>query len=357
MNKIITTLGVAAFSLFALQSSAIDIKPSNLNSNIYFDSYDDVTKTIKGVKFSVLTDGTNSNNHTGPCTIKLYFLVQGTEDPIFIKTFNVQDGLKELTATEWGPLDVDLSQLTNIPTGTYRLGIYVDADEQVAEDNENNNAILFDGSIDYTKGTVVAKKPDLVIGDVVYSYANKMLTVSSIKITNQGTADAAGSEVEVNVEGGGGSGGGSTTIDGIKAGETVDVDFGDIDLSIVPDGITMSLTVSADSKKTIDELDENNNSKLVTNDISQVPTGLFSQYLSSNQGLRISSQAVELEMPAAATLSIDILDNQGNVVNRLYQGALSQGAHRFEHQLNAKQLYICRVSTPEGMVSKKFVLQ
>jgi hypothetical protein len=151
MIKKLLTLGLIAGAFSSYAQSGANIYPSNLDANLYYDSYDDNTKTIKGVHFEVLTDGNNSNNSTPAFVVKIYLLVQGTQNPIFVKTIDFPNGQNELTATDW-VTDVDLSQLTGISDGPYRVGVFVDANDDVNEPDENDNAILFQGSINYTSG-------------------------------------------------------------------------------------------------------------------------------------------------------------------------------------------------------------
>lgn len=152
MIKKLLTLGLMAGAFSSFASSGANIYPSNLNSNMYFDNYNDNSKTIEGLHFMVLTDGNNSSNSTPAFVVKIYLLVQGTSTPIFVKTIDFPNGQHELSSTTWN-VDVDLSNVPNLSSGSYRVGIFVDGDEDVSEPDEDDNTILFQESINFTAGS------------------------------------------------------------------------------------------------------------------------------------------------------------------------------------------------------------
>ncbi|HET6989920.1 MAG TPA: T9SS type A sorting domain-containing protein, partial [Bacteroidia bacterium] len=49
--------------------------------------------------------------------------------------------------TNW---TIDINNTPGIPAGTYRLGVWVDSNNDVSESDENNNAGLLAGNINYT---------------------------------------------------------------------------------------------------------------------------------------------------------------------------------------------------------------
>jgi hypothetical protein len=124
--------------------------PSNLEENQYFESYDAATQTIKGIHFMVLSDGNNSLDRTPEFTVKLYLYQEGKE-PIFIKTYTLDNGIAHLSSREFKNQNVSLKGL-NVEPGIYRLGIYVNADKSFDE-NMSDNAMLFRDSINVKKSS------------------------------------------------------------------------------------------------------------------------------------------------------------------------------------------------------------
>ncbi|MDZ4757531.1 MAG: T9SS type A sorting domain-containing protein [Bacteroidota bacterium] len=120
----------------------------NLSTNLYFDSYDDNTKTVKNLNFTALCDGSNSAEITEAFTIKVY--IWDGSNPTFVKTYN-NDGLYHFGAKEYANQDIDLSGL-QLAAGTYRLGVFVDADNAIPNppDDPTDNAYLTQGNIVFT---------------------------------------------------------------------------------------------------------------------------------------------------------------------------------------------------------------
>lgn len=145
MKKLIVIIFVL-FSHRLMQAQAIkdaNVYPTNLEENMWFDSYDAGSKTIKGINFMVLCDGDNSKDRTPAFTVKLYLYQQG-KDPIFIKTYHL-DGISHMGSQEFKNVSVAFAD-ADVAPGAYRLGLFVDADDDLKEDN-NDNAILFKGTI------------------------------------------------------------------------------------------------------------------------------------------------------------------------------------------------------------------
>lgn len=153
MKKLIKLIGVWALTqthaAFAQQEKPTNIYVSNLEENMYFEGYEAKSSTIKGLKFMLLTDGDNSLDRTPAFTVKLYLYQQGL-DPIFIKTYELERGMKHLSSKEFTG-DVTLAG-QDIPEGEYRLGVYVNADKSFEED-QNDNAMLFRDPINVKKSS------------------------------------------------------------------------------------------------------------------------------------------------------------------------------------------------------------
>lgn len=130
---------IFSFGALAQATKPANVYPSNLEENMYFQGYDAATNTIKGFYFLVLSDGNNSKDKTPAFTVKIYLYQEGKE-PIFIKTFE-EPGIWHMGSKEYKGIDIDLSEF-EIPAGTYRVGVFVNADKSFAE-NEADNAMLF----------------------------------------------------------------------------------------------------------------------------------------------------------------------------------------------------------------------
>jgi len=142
MQKTISTLFLFSALQIAVLGQSVkpaNIYPTNLEENMYFKGYDAMSKTIKGLHFLVLSDGNNSKDRTPEFTVKLYLYQEGKE-PIFIKTLE-EPGIWHLGSKEYKDIDVNLSEL-EIPTGTYRVGLLVNADQSF-EEKASDNAMLF----------------------------------------------------------------------------------------------------------------------------------------------------------------------------------------------------------------------
>jgi hypothetical protein len=156
MKKIALLLSAALviFSSFTIMNTIedADVYPSNLSENTYFTKYDDNTKIISGINFLSLSDGTNSKYVTPAFKVKLYLWYTGAAQPIYVATYETE-GQYHMGSREFKDKVVDLSKVEGLASGTYRLGIFVDADNEVKEPNEDNNVVLFEGEIKYTAGT------------------------------------------------------------------------------------------------------------------------------------------------------------------------------------------------------------
>lgn len=122
----------------------------NLSSSLYWDSYDDNTKILNNLNFSVYADGSNSNYVTPPFAIMVY--VWDGSNPTFVQTYN-DAGIYHFGARDYANQDIDLSDL-QLPAGAYRIGVYVDANDDIPDsaDDPGDNAALADGEFNFTPG-------------------------------------------------------------------------------------------------------------------------------------------------------------------------------------------------------------
>jgi opacity protein-like surface antigen len=141
-------VGLSASAAFAQTVKDANLYPTNLEENMYFNGYDAASRTLKGVHFMVLSDGDNSKWVTPAFTVKLYLYQHGKE-PIFFKTFE-EDGIYHMGKKEYA-LDVPLGDV-EVPAGTYRVGVLVNADNTVKE-KDSDNAMLFQSPITIGKSS------------------------------------------------------------------------------------------------------------------------------------------------------------------------------------------------------------
>jgi hypothetical protein len=149
--SLLTTAILLSTSLISQTVKPTNVYSTNLEENMYFDKYDDATKMVTGIHFLILSDGDNSKDVTPAFTVKLYLLPEGKtsrEDLIIIKTFEL-DGIYHMGSKEYKNIQVDLSKIKDLKSGTYRMGIWVNADASFIEDT-SDNAYLFQKSIRFT---------------------------------------------------------------------------------------------------------------------------------------------------------------------------------------------------------------
>jgi hypothetical protein len=158
MKRLQLIVALMAFNYLNVIAQAVkdaNVYPSNLEENMYFKGYDAKTATIKGVNFMVLCDGNNSKDKTPPFTVKLYLFQQG-KDPIFVKTFE-EPGIFHMGSKTYKDVDVSLAGM-DIPLGTWRFGVFVNADKTINE-NSSDNAMLFSDPITIGSSTKNVTNP------------------------------------------------------------------------------------------------------------------------------------------------------------------------------------------------------
>lgn len=107
-----------------------------------------------GIITNIVVDACNNNaTAAGPFDVSMYLYDQSTSNYWIIGTIRATSGLSGnacVTSNSW---NIDINDTPGIPQGTYRLGIWVDSDEEISETDENNNAGLLSGNINYTPST------------------------------------------------------------------------------------------------------------------------------------------------------------------------------------------------------------
>jgi len=159
--KKIYLLASLAFTINAFAQDA-NVSLSNLNSNNGYSGYDNSTKTISGIFFEILSDGDNSNNIISDFQVSLYLLEcdnsgsPTSSTPVIIKVYQIT-GMQQLHSLDYSNESVDLSQVSGLSDGTYRLGVWVNSDNGVPNppDDPNDNAGLIQSNAGTSAGSVI----------------------------------------------------------------------------------------------------------------------------------------------------------------------------------------------------------
>jgi hypothetical protein len=159
--KKIYLLASLAFTINAFAQDA-NVSLSNLSSNNGYSSYDNNTATISGIFFEVLSDGDNSNNVISDFQVSLYLLAcdnsgsPTSNTPIIIKVYQVT-GMQQLHALDYSNESVDLSQVSGLADGTYRMGVWVNSDGGVPSppDDGSDNAGMLQSNAGTSSGSVI----------------------------------------------------------------------------------------------------------------------------------------------------------------------------------------------------------
>lgn len=102
-----------------------------------------------GIITDITVDVLNNDNSSAfSFDVAMYLYDQATTNFWIIGTQNISSlsGNSLITISNW---DIDINDTPGIPAGTYRLGIWVDSGEEVTEADENDNAGLLAGNINY----------------------------------------------------------------------------------------------------------------------------------------------------------------------------------------------------------------
>ncbi len=155
---LIATLFLAYYSSKAQKTEPANVYPSNIEENMYIESYDADSKVITNINFLILCDGTNSEYITPSFEILLYLLPEGKtsmDDLIKVKEIK-NEGIHHYGSIEYKNINLDLSSVLNLKSGNYRLGLWVNSDNSFKQDDKDD-AILFKGVIFYDSTTPVKK--------------------------------------------------------------------------------------------------------------------------------------------------------------------------------------------------------
>src|ERR1700756_4076713 len=192
--KKIYLLASLAFTLNAFAQDA-NVALSNLNSNNGYSGYDNSTKIVSGLFFEVLSDGNNSNNIISDFQVSIYLLAcdnsgnPTSSTPIIAKIYPVT-GMQQMHALNYSNESVDLSQVSGLADGTYRLGVWVNSDNGVPNppDDPSDNAGLLQSNTGTDAGSVInfssaAGIKQVSINNQVVAYPNPANTNVSVALT------------------------------------------------------------------------------------------------------------------------------------------------------------------------------
>ena len=169
-NQLQNTILMAAFAFIGLSNSA-SAQDANLtisNFNSFYDSYNTGTKVISGIQVEVGADGDNSDNFiSSDFETSLYLLPcnsSGTpigSTPIIVSVFVLPGGtLNHFGTYTWTGQSVDLSQVSGLADGMYRMGAWINSDPDGngignPPDDQNDNAGLIQSSAGTSSGSVI----------------------------------------------------------------------------------------------------------------------------------------------------------------------------------------------------------
>lgn len=186
-------------SVFAQNAN---VSLSNLSSNNGYSNYNTGTKQISGIFFEILSDGNNSNNLLDDFQTSLYLLTCDASGnatgstPIIIKTYNIS-GMYQLHSIDYSNESVDLSQVSGLNDGMYRMGVWVNSDTGIPQppDDPNDNAALLRSSAGTAAGSIINYSSSGATGIAEVSGANKPLSIYPNPVSDIATVSNAGSGV------------------------------------------------------------------------------------------------------------------------------------------------------------------
>ncbi|CAN5915256.1 hypothetical protein BH11BAC7_BH11BAC7_20360 [soil metagenome] len=91
----------------------------------------------------------NDGSSASSFDISMYLYDQATSAVYVIGTQSVSyiSGNGLYTISNW---NIDINDNPNVPAGSYRLGVWVDSNDDISESDENNNVGLLSGNINFT---------------------------------------------------------------------------------------------------------------------------------------------------------------------------------------------------------------
>jgi hypothetical protein len=124
----------------------------------------------------------NDNGNAGPFDVAMYLYDPSSTNYWIIGQTTLTNGLSGnsvITISNW---NIDITQTSGIPSGTYRLGLWVDNNNAISETDENNNAGLLSGNINYSCGSAAVHNVSQFIQNVS-NFPNPFSTYTTIDYT------------------------------------------------------------------------------------------------------------------------------------------------------------------------------
>ncbi len=141
----------------------------------------------------------NDNSSAGSFDVSMYLYDQATTNYWVIGTTNVPSlsGNSLITISNW---DIDINDTPGIPGGTYRLGVWVDSNEDITEGDENDNTGLLAGNIVYS-ATAIGDHAIDAASVTVFPNPSSIGTTLNYTLTEESSIsidifDALGNKVE-----------------------------------------------------------------------------------------------------------------------------------------------------------------
>lgn len=153
---------------------------------------------IHGITVDVVN---NDGNSAGSFDVAMYLYDQSTTNYWIIGTTNIPSlsGNSLITISNW---DIDINNTPGIPGGTYRLGIWVDSNNDISEADENDNAGLLAGNINYNPASGIEDHALVATSVICFPSPANESTTLSFTLDDASTVsielfDALGNRVEV----------------------------------------------------------------------------------------------------------------------------------------------------------------
>lgn len=335
----------------------VDLEIGNISAG--FNSYDNNgDKIIRGIYFTMLNNG---NSSAGSFVVKIFLLnTNDYNDGYEIRSIS-RSGQGGNTAVDVTNINIDLKTISGLPDGQYRLNVFIDADNDVSETDENNNRLfLTTMGNDITFTSAPASQPDLRIKTgATFSYSPRVVSNLSFEVENVGSGDAGDNKYEVVLEetGGGSNFSTKSSLGSISAGSSTQVTASDIDLDGegLPAG-TYRLILRVDPDNEVAESNETNNTRVVSSNIAGVTARDNSAELNDFQllGNPASQGQVWLRVPqltGEATLRVVSLDGR-----TVHSATLTQGGQYLLQMAAPTGLYQVELKTREGWVATRSLM-
>jgi len=132
MKKILLFFTLCISSIGVSNAQNANVSLSDIDAKNGYGAYNSSNKTITGIYFNVLSDGTNSTFVLSDFQVSLYLLPcdnsgnTTSSTPIIIKTMTVS-GMQQLHGVNYTDQSADLST-AGLADGQYRLGVWVNSD-------------------------------------------------------------------------------------------------------------------------------------------------------------------------------------------------------------------------------------